>query len=75
MITHETGNHSWQYANESNIKSCKLKYNLNFKQIVDLKARSLVVSDLRSGAKVPGSSPAATYVQRWALCSNRSAYF
>ena len=33
-------------------------------------ARSLVVSDLRS---VPGSSPAASYVQKWALRSNRPA--
>ena len=31
----------------------------------------LVVSDLRSETK--GSSPDASYVQRWALCSNRPA--
>ena len=33
-----------------------------------------MVSDLRSetsGSPVPGSSPATSYVQRWALCSNR----
>ena len=33
----------------------------------------LVFSDLYSET-VPGSSPAAAYVQRWALCSNRPAY-
>ena len=33
--------------------------------------RNLVVSELRSETK--GSRPAATYVQRWALYSNRSA--
>ena len=39
-----------------------------------VKARSLVVSDLRLEAKgFPGSSPAATYVQKWLLCSNRQA--
>ena len=37
------------------------------------KARSLVVSGLRSETKVPGSSLAATYVQKWALCSNGPA--
>ena len=33
---------------------------------------SLVVSDLCSARKpkVPGSNPAASYVQRWAVCSN-----
>ena len=33
----------------------------------------LVFSDLYSET-VPGSSPAAAYVQRWALCSNHPAY-
>ena len=33
----------------------------------------LLFSDLYSET-VPGSSPAAAYVQRWALCSNRPAY-
>ena len=38
------------------------------------KARSLVVSDLHSESKgSPVSSPAASYVQRWALCSNYPA--
>ena len=37
------------------------------------RARSLVVSDLRLGAKGYGSSPAANYVQRWAFCGNRPA--
>ena len=41
--------------------------------ICNFGARSLVVSDLRSEPKGPGSSPAATYVQMWALCSNRPA--
>ena len=36
-------------------------------------ARSLVVRDLRSEAKVPGSSPAAGYAQRWAPCNNHPA--
>ena len=27
-------------------------------------------SDVHSETKVPGSSPASTYVERWALCSN-----
>ena len=34
------------------------------------RARSLVVSDLHSEPKVPGLSPAASYVQRWTPCSN-----
>ena len=39
-----------------------------------LRARRLVVSDLRSETKgSPGSSPAATYVQRSDLCRNRPA--
>ena len=35
------------------------------------RARSLVVSDLRSEIKFPDSSPATNYVQRKALWSNR----
>ena len=42
-------------------------------QITAIRARSLVVSDLRSETKGSGSSPAATYVQSWAVCSNRPA--
>ena len=34
-------------------------------------ARNLVVSDLRLETK--GSSPAATFVQKWTFCSNRPA--
>ena len=29
-----------------------------------------LVNDLRSETKGPGSSPASTYGQRWAICSN-----
>ena len=36
-------------------------------------ARSLVVGDLRSETKVPGSSPAAGYAQRRAPCNNHLA--
>ena len=32
-----------------------------------------MVSDLRLETKVPGSNPAANYVQMWTLCSNRPA--
>ena len=38
-----------------------------------LRARSLVVSDFPSETKGYRSSPAATYVQRWALCCKRPA--
>ena len=34
-------------------------------------ASSLVVRTLRSEIKVSSSSPAASYVQRWAVCSKR----
>ena len=50
-----------------------VKYVQSWKYEYVLMARSLVVSDLRSETKVPGSSPAAIYVQRWAPCSNRPA--
>ena len=36
-------------------------------------ASSLVVRTLRSEIKVSSSSPAASYVQRWAVCSNLPA--
>ena len=36
-------------------------------------ARSLVVGDLCSETKVPGSSPAAGYAQRRAPCNNHLA--
>ena len=36
-----------------------------------MRARSL--ANCPRKPKVPGSSPAATYVQRWAPCSNRPA--
>ena len=42
---------------------------------VKIRARSLVISDLRSETNVPGSSPAASYAQMWAICSNRPANF
>ena len=32
-----------------------------------------LVNDLRSETKGPGSSPASTYGQRWAICSNHPA--
>ena len=37
------------------------------------RARSLVVSELRSETKVPSSSSAASYVQKWAIYSDRLA--
>ena len=48
---------------------------MNLKRLnTNSRARNLVISDLRSETKgSPGSSPAASYVQRWALCSNRPA--
>ena len=36
-------------------------------------AHSLVVGDLGSETKVPGSTPAADYAQRWAPCNNHPA--
>ena len=42
-----------------------------FKDIISwIRVRSLVISNLRS---VSGLSLAASYVQRWALCSKRPA--
>ena len=59
--------------------SCKRTYVMFFfAGCYKIEARSFVVSYLRSGtfarkAKVPSSGPAASYVQRWAVCSNRLA--
>ena len=45
-------------------------YNCNNKNAYYKRARSLVISNLRSASKFFGSSPDATYVQMFALCSN-----
>ena len=42
-------------------------------QLQEIVCYLILVSDLRSEAKGSRSSPAATYVQRWALCSNYPA--
>ena len=52
----------WKYKPHFRVRSLVISLVFNL-------AGSLVVSE----PKVPGSSPAAIYVQRWALCSNRPA--
>ena len=55
---------------------CYIRQITSQKHTVIVKIKGRVAQWLGTCAwkpKVPGSSPAANYVQRWALCSNRPA--
>ena len=57
------------------LSSKKFMLSASFLRHTEIRALSLMVNDLRLETKGSGSSLAASYVQKWALCSNRPANF
>ena len=78
---------SWMRSNECTDISFFFKYHFLLFELLKLQSRYIIFISLcylggrvawwlatcAWKPKVPGSSPAASYVQRWALCSNRPA--